>query len=204
MPLHTLLGDIAEKSGLVKTILHQAVPEIAGEEIATALQDLNEWAIMHPDLPFSAYVKDRPQAFVDTAIATVVATGVQTGIFHTLGKVAAGAAAEKTVTDLGAQAKDAGITTRSPEKLAEFIAHAVQHTDAQTLYVPVEDWTTYWQSQKVDPSQMAEDLTGDRDAYARAVESGEDLAIPTAAYAARIAPTEANAAFAQAVHSGRT
>ena len=66
LPLHTLLGDIAEKSGLVKTILHQAVPEIAGEEIATALQDLNEWAIAAPRSALLGLRQDRPQAFVDT------------------------------------------------------------------------------------------------------------------------------------------
>lgn len=196
IPFHRLLGDIAAKSGLVKTLMHQAFPEIAGEEIATATQDLNEWAVVNQGQPLSAYIESRPTAFVQTAIATIVATGVQTGVFHTLARASNGLAAGQAATDLGQAVTASKTTQRSPAKLEEFIAHVA--TDGpDTVYLPLESWNTYWQSQGVDPATKATEVIGNPEVYQQATTEGGDLlAVPTARYATQIAGTAHNAFFA--------
>jgi hypothetical protein len=93
-----------------------------------------------------------------------------------------------------AQSKTAG---RSPDAVQSFLAKATKDGPLADVYAPVESWTTYWQSQNLDPAEMATEVTGDSEAYARAVREGTDLVIPTARYAAKLAGTEHNAFFAQ-------
>jgi hypothetical protein len=52
----------------------QNIQEQFGEQTATVLQDLNEWAVLNPDKPFSEYLAERPNAALQTAIATLVGT----------------------------------------------------------------------------------------------------------------------------------
>ena len=75
MPLGSLLNDINQKTGFGRMLLNQLKKEIPGEQLATILQDLNEWAILNPEKPFSSYLADRPSAAAQTFIATVVGTG---------------------------------------------------------------------------------------------------------------------------------
>jgi hypothetical protein len=96
------------------------------------------------------------------------------------------------------QALGDGVTTsktfeRLPAKLQEFITNATKNGPIENLFIPVGAWTTYWQSQNVDPGQAAENVGIDREAFASAVATGEDLAVPTAAYATQIAPEHGTA-----------
>ena len=74
LPVSYLLKDLAGHSGVVKTLLRQMASEIPGEQVATLFQDLNDWATLHPEQPFSSYLKDRPGAAAQTLVATVVGT----------------------------------------------------------------------------------------------------------------------------------
>jgi GNAT superfamily N-acetyltransferase len=84
LPMSKLLGDLKAGTGLVKTIIGQGVREIPGEQIATALQDMNEWAVLHPEKPFSDYLAERPSAAAQTLIATLIGVGGQTTIMHSI------------------------------------------------------------------------------------------------------------------------
>ena len=75
MPLGSLLNDINQKTGFGRMLLNQLKKEIPGEQLATILQDLNDWAVLNPEKPFSSYLADRPSAAAQTFIATVVGTG---------------------------------------------------------------------------------------------------------------------------------
>lgn len=75
MPLGSLLNDINQKTGFGRMLFNQLKKEIPGEQLATLLQDLNEWAVLNPEKPFSSYLADRPSAAAQTFIATVVGTG---------------------------------------------------------------------------------------------------------------------------------
>lgn len=74
IPASKLLGDLASKSGFLKTIMDQLITEIPGEQVATVMQDLNDWAVLNPEKPFAEYLVERPSAAASTLISTVVAT----------------------------------------------------------------------------------------------------------------------------------
>jgi GNAT superfamily N-acetyltransferase len=201
LPLHTLLGNLAARKGFLTTTLKQMLPEVAGEEIATALQDLNEWATLHPDRPFSEYAKARPQAFVDTALATILATGAQTGALHGVARVLGGLTTGPTLEHLGEQTKGTELAKGSPGAYEDYIRHVTQDGGAE-VYAPIETWDSYWQSKGVDPVAQAAEVTGDPTAYERAVVDGRDLAIPTGRFLTQIAGTEHNAFFKDEIRLG--
>jgi len=87
--------------------------------------------------------------------------------------------------------------TRLPEKMQDFIAKATKDGPIENVYVPVQSWTTYWQSLNLDPGAAADDVLDSRADYERAVATGEDIAIPMSRYATKIAPTEHNGFFAK-------
>ena len=91
---------------------------------------------------------------------------------------------------------------RLPEGMQSFIEHATKDGPVEKVYAPIDTWTKYWQDRDVDPAAMATELTGRADAYEQARKTGEDLAIPTARYATKLAATEHNAFFAQELRLG--
>ena len=86
---------------------------------------------------------------------------------------------------------------RMPAAAQAFLEEATKDGAVPIVYAPVETWTAYWQSKGLDPAEMATAVTGDSAAYEDAVNTGEDLAIPTAAYAVQLAGTEHNAALSR-------
>lgn len=105
-------------------------------------------------------------------------------------------------TALGEGIEQSKTAKRLPEAAQAFITQATKDGPVQTLYTGVADWTEYWQSKGVDPKEMAAHVTGDPAAYDRALATGEDLAIPTARYATKLAATEHNAHFAEELRLG--
>lgn len=74
IPASRLLGDLAKRSGLLQTVMRQVAAEVPGEQVATALQDLNTWAVLQPEKTFGDYLRERPSAASQTLIATLVST----------------------------------------------------------------------------------------------------------------------------------
>ncbi len=85
IPMHRLVGDVAANTSVFKTIAKQIGLEVPGEQIATALQDLNEWAVMHPEKAFGDYIAARPDAAIQTLVATVIGTGGNVAVGKALG-----------------------------------------------------------------------------------------------------------------------
>ena len=75
LPLANLLKDVKAGAGFLRILGRQIALEVPGEQIATVLQDLNEWAILNPEKPFSSYLEERPSAAAQTLVATIVGTG---------------------------------------------------------------------------------------------------------------------------------
>lgn len=99
-PVTKLIEDLTHNSGFVKTFVTQQISEGIGEQAATALQDLNAWAMLpeNKDKPFSAYLAERPSAALETLISTFVATSVNTGVMHGISKLAEPAVKETDKT----------------------------------------------------------------------------------------------------------
>lgn len=91
---------------------------------------------------------------------------------------------------------------RLPEALQGFIEHATQDGPIASVFADVDTWTKYWQDKGVDPAAVAAEVTGSRDAYERAKDSGEPLTIPTARYAVKLAGTEHNGFWANELRLG--
>jgi hypothetical protein len=111
-------------------------------------------------------------------------------------------AAERTAffEALGQGVSESKTFARMPEKLREFIAAATADGPVENVHVPIEAWSTFWQSQSVDPREAAAEVLGSTEFYEEAIRTGVDLAIPIADYATKIAPNaQANAAFAREI-----
>lgn len=78
---------------------------------------------------------------------------------------------------------------RAPEAARAFIAAATKDGPIAHVYIPVAPFAEYYQSQGLDPTLVADELTGTADALERARATGEDLRIPTATYAVKVAGT---------------
>lgn len=134
LPMHLLLKDLSAGSAIGKTILHQAASEIPGEQIATVLQDMNEWAVLpeNKDKPFSAYLADRPAAAAQTLIATVIGVGGQVTVMKAIQTAADNAAgidrqaqaADQTAAkleELTAAADGSKLKARDPQAFRQFV-----------------------------------------------------------------------------------
>ena len=184
MPALKLLGDLKVGSSYFKTLLNQMLIEGYQEQIATALQDLNQWAIVNPERPFSEYIDNRGSAAYQTLIATITGTGAQT---------TAGYAAAKAFGTYGndqSRAMDAGrfkanldklstidskLAERAPDKFDEIVREMLGEDG--DLYVDAREFTEYFQGQeeKLDLAEYQEDL-------AEAIAVGGDIKISAADY----------------------
>jgi hypothetical protein len=109
---------------------------------------------------------------------------------------------EAFFTALGDGVTNSKTVQRMPEAAQEFLARATKDGPLETVYAPVAPWAQYWQSQGLDPREVAIELTGDGAAYDNAIATGEDLAIPTARYAVKLAGTKHNAALMSELRLG--
>lgn len=193
LPLSRLIGDVKAGTPFVQTLLRQAALEIPGEQLATVLQDLNEWAVINPDKPFADYLKERPSAAAQTLVATIVGTGGQVSVIkgaEKLADIATGkaqraeqrAAALDQLNQLAAASK---VAARSPESFASFIAAATENADVQTVFIDAQALLQSGVAEQVaavSPSVAAQLQT--------AAQTGGQITIPVTEYATAIAPTQ--------------
>lgn len=110
LPLAALLKDVKVGAGFMQILGRQIALEVPGEQIATVLQDLNEWAILNPGRPFSAYLEERPSAAAQTLIATIVGTGGNVAVVKGLETMIS-----RAVRD-GANMQQAGLAAQALEQ----------------------------------------------------------------------------------------
>ncbi|CAN7501028.1 hypothetical protein LJR074_003474 [Acidovorax sp. LjRoot74] len=196
LPVSRLLGDVRAGSSLLKTLGHQSALEVPGEQIATVLQDLNEWAVLHPEKPFSSYLEERPSAAAQTLIATLVGVGGNVAVMRGIDSVITGdeekarraqaseqqAQLLQQLTDL---AKADKVLARDPETFEQFVASAAEGGPATQVFID---------AQTLMQSGMAEQLAAVSPAVAaqlpQALQVGGQIAIPVQEYASRIAGSE--------------
>lgn len=201
IPVSRLIGDLASNASLRQVVTRQLASEIPGEQVATVLQDLNEWAVLNPDKPFSAYLAERPSAAAQTLIATVVGTGGNIAVMSAVERAtrtaeiraqsAQGAEQRAQVVEqLNNLAAASKVRERDVDTFEQFIAQAAENGSVQHVYI---DANTLMQSgmaeqlAQVSPSVAAQLQT--------AVVTGAEIQIPVAEYTARIAGSE----FAQSL-----
>lgn len=191
MPASWLLKDLALRVGFKRMVMRQLASEIPGEQAATLLQDLNEWAILNPDKPFRSYIDERPGAAAQTLIASIVGVGGQVSIVQAMDRAANGKPTSQLFfEELGKGVSESKTYKRLPEKMREIIENATKDGPIENVHQPIEAWVTYWQGRRMDPRGVAAELIGDLAQYDEAVATGGDFQIPLADYATKISTTE--------------
>jgi hypothetical protein len=198
IPVTKLLGDLKAGASLPRMLANQIAAEIPGEQIATILQDLNEWAAIDANAgkAFGDYLAERPSAAAQTLIATIVGTAGQTTIISGIDAAMRRAAGEQRqaeqadnmaqrLAELVQFSRAAALTQTSPETFQQFVEQATEDGPVTDVFI---DANVLMQS------GVAEQLAAVSPAVAEqlqdAIDTGGLVRIPVAEFAARIAPTE--------------
>lgn len=190
LPAAFLLRDIGLKSSVVKTAINQVMTEVPGEQVATIFQDLNEWAVLNPQKPFSSYLEERPSAAAQTLIATLVASGGQATIAKATDRLANGAREQQAVdvlTALRDGVMESKTFARAPERVKDFIAKHTANGPMENIFIPADQMQKYFQSANISPERAAVEMGAKN--YSEALATGGDVVIPLADFVANVAKT---------------
>jgi hypothetical protein len=193
LPVSWLLRDLKQSAPLIKTLAHQAMGEVPGEQIATVLQDFNDWITLpsNADRTLGDYLRDRPSAAASTLISTIAAVGLTTSGAHLTAKM---------LEKAGESAQESKTIKELPEVAQAALAEGLKGSPIEYQHVDLSTFTEFFQTKGVNPAEMAETLTGSPRAFVEAQETGESIRIPTATYLVHIA---ANPEFADLRHEVR-
>ena len=198
IPMGKLVGDLANKAGFWQMLGHQAVSEIPNEQIATIFQDMNDWAIQHPEKSFQQYLDERPSAAAQTLVATMVGVGGNVSVLKGVEKIAdrnnrraasAVKAAEYTAQVDGLIKADK-VLQRDPTSFENFIKEATEDGPVDHLYLGAEVLNQSGLAPKL--AEVAPELA---EKIQVALATGGQVQIPVGLYAAKIAPTEVSTAL---------
>ena len=194
-PMGKLLGDLKAGTPFYKTLYNQLIREIPGEQAATVLQDLTEWATLNPEKPFKTYLEERPSAALQTLVATTVGVGGSTVIATSLEKATnafadkadAAERAEKiadVVANMNKLSAANKVRTRDAETFNEWINQVSEESPIQNVYINAETL-----KQSGLDKQLLEIAPELAEQIETAASMGRDIQIPIADYMTKIAPT---------------
>lgn len=202
IPASKLLGDLAAKTPFAKTLFNQLTREIPGEQVATFLQDMTEWANLHPEKTIGEFLQERPQAALETLIQTASGTIVQTSASKAVdasirvadkvvGKVSAARQAQQEsefLDKLAANAEASKTRTRDPQIYESLVAALSADTGAENAYFPADKVREYLQSSDWDSVEFWQEY--DQDIADGTISNG-DVVIPIGKAVAHLAGTPA-------------
>ncbi|MFA6051573.1 MAG: JAB domain-containing protein [Methylobacter sp.] len=185
--------DIKAGSSIVKTLVNQIVPDVAGEEAATVLQDFNEWSVLNQDKPLQSYLDERPAAAAQTLIATLVGSGGMVTLAKTADAIANRGlnAAEKAdnhalnIEQLNQLTAASKVLKRDPDTMKAFVDTVIGDSPAQNLFI---DAKTFAQSGVAE--RVSAELPDVAAQMKEALVSGGEIRIPVSDYVTHIAGTE--------------
>ena len=204
LPAAYLLKGLALRMPLHKLIANQLMTEVPGEQVATLLQDLNDWATLNPDKPFSTYLDERPTAAAATLIATITATMGMSGAGVAINNFAN--KKEQTLqkdffTALGEASEGSKTRSRLPEEYKKLVEQLTKDGPVENVYIKKTAWDAYWKEREEDPREAYIEVMGTATGYETPVKG--DIVIATGDYAAKIAPTEHNAALSEHLRTAK-
>jgi hypothetical protein len=183
----------ATARGVVKGVTSEAIPE--------AIQEAIGYATTH--LATGAPVDVAEMGW--QALAAGVAGGLTGGAVEGTTTAATWSRDQKRTlaaqqqkdyfTLLGQQVQDTELLAQQPEIIQRFVAEATKHGPIETVYLPTKEFEEYFQEKGMNPTAVAELLTGDRTALEKAKAEAIDMPISMARYAATLAGTEHHAFF---------
>jgi len=149
IPMSRLVGDLAQNAGIAKILARQVAAEVPGEQVATVLQDLNEWAVLRPDATFKDYLNERPSAAAETLIATIVGVGGQTTVMKGLDaainrserqaqKAQQAEQGAEAIANLSEMVKADKLLQRDPQSFEQFIKEAAEGGPVEKVYIDAQ------------------------------------------------------------------
>ncbi|OHD00902.1 MAG: hypothetical protein A2885_13430 [Sphingopyxis sp. RIFCSPHIGHO2_01_FULL_65_24] len=188
MPASKLLKDIAARSPVGKMIMRQLATEIPGEQVATFLQDFDEWVTLNPEKTVAEFIAERPEAIRQTLFATIGGVGATTAITTTTTKAVDAAAQfavkreearraqqEGVIIDqAGAAAEASKLRERDPDAFAALMRELAEETGADQVYIPAEAIQEFMQLDSFDAGAWSQF----EEASIEAIATGGDLVVP--------------------------
>ena len=197
-PVTKLLGDLKAGASLPRMLANQVLAEIPGEQAATLLQDLNQWAVIDANQgkTIGDYLAERPGAAAQTLIATIVGTagqttnvaGLDTALRRASGEQRQAQQAEavtQRLAELVQFSRAAALTQTSPESFQQFVEQATEDGPVTDVFI---DARVLMQSGVVEQLAAASPAVAEQ--LQDALDTGGLVRIPVAEFAARIAPTD--------------
>ena len=164
-----------------------AVKEVGSEVATTIWQNFDKWMLVNPEKTWEDFKNEQPDAIAQTIIATIVGGGGQIAIQQAM--VRGRQAETKALFDaLHEGAQNSELLKNVPEKYREFVKQATADGGVETVFVPAEKFTTYFQSAGMDPVAIAEELGATN--YTEAMAAGSDVMIPMDSFATLIAGSD--------------
>lgn len=195
LPLHGLLGDLANGSGFAKTLGHNLATMLPAVEGQTLVGNLIDWANLNPDKSFMEFAREQPAALADSLVQAATMSVATVGGAHAINRVsqrfagkmdAANQATEdgRTFEGLTQTAADSKIRARDPESFRQFVEAANADGPVQDVYIDGKTLLSTLEQAKVRPEQLSPSI---KDQVAQAAASGGDVRIPLGEYSSQIA-----------------
>lgn len=186
---------------LGKKIASFMLGDLFGEEINTAYSALMDKGTLKPDMTLA----DFGQQVVDTAIVTAAAGGIQGAMLHPVAKLSQeyqrnqqAALNKNFMLALGEAAGESKLRQRLPEKFQELVKRLKEGGDIENVYIPADQFKTYYQEKGLDPAKEIDALLeGGAAQYTEALAAGGDIVIPIEVYANKLAASEHHAALVE-------
>ena len=201
IPAMKLVAGLKAGAPLWQIMAGQVGHELWTEQITTAWQDFNRWMMLEPEKTAADFLAERPGAAYETLIATLAMTLTQTGGAIGVAKITDmyGSEQQSTVdadafknrivelTDLATQSK---LRERSPGKFEQMIDGMLAENSEADVFVNANEFSEFFQSQGVNPMEIAGQLTGVAAQLPEAMLHGGDVRIKASEYITRLGATE--------------
>lgn len=172
---------------LTKTLAYTVAAEGNEEALTSVAQDMTDYVTgVNPDA-----LTGIGQRALDAGVIGGVSGGLMTGPSAFGSGLVRGQAIRQAnlskdfYTQLGDTVDQTKLSKRSPEAQKEYIDHITKGTSVENVYIPVEAMDAYFQSAKINPAKVAQDL-GVLDQYNQAKETGTDLQVPLSDWVTKI------------------
>lgn len=208
IPLHQLLGDVAEGTGFFKTLGKNLLLSQPAMQAQTLASDFDTWQTLNPDKPVSEFLKERGPAAVNTMIATAMGDVANTSAAHAVGKLQALASSDGENAGKAVQAQQAGVILqqlaeaakasklrdRDPQAFHDFVAKATEDGPVENVYIDprhITDILAQSDSQKLTGDvALLKAMPSVLPQMDEALRTGQDIEIPTSEFAAYAAGSD--------------
>ena len=205
LPVAKFVKDVRAGAPFLKILGAQIVREVPTELAATAWQNFNEWANIHPEQPFSTYLDSLPEAEAQTVIATVTTTLLMAGAGGGINAVAGKRQASITNAETGAKliselmdaAKATELLARDPASLRSYFQTASENGPLENVWLNPKELT----EAGVDVGALAKVSPSFAAQMTEALAVGGDVRIPTAELLTTVPNTELEEAVIQHLHT---